>query len=85
MRHWDDILLRSVLSGQNTTGKLKSAQLKESTFVVEMRTKKLMREKRQVSDSTFTDINTLCQAVIISSHSCRYLPGEDKAFCLIKT
>nr|CAB3261731.1 uncharacterized protein LOC100177267 [Phallusia mammillata] len=50
MRHWDDLLLRAVLSGQNTSGRAKSADnLRETMQIIEMRVQKLDKETRYYS------------------------------------
>jgi len=47
MRHWEDLLLRAVLSGQNTNGRGRGNNaLKETPQIVKMRVKKLDKEKR---------------------------------------
>ena len=49
MRHWDDVLLRSVLIGQCPTGRLKNGDmLKEAPLIIEMRVKKLFSEQKWV-------------------------------------
>ncbi|CAK8695886.1 unnamed protein product [Clavelina lepadiformis] len=50
MRHWDDLLLRAVISGQNTSGRLKNGDmLKENPLVMEMRVKKLDKENKFIA------------------------------------
>ena len=47
MRHWEDVLLRAVLTGQNTAGRNKQGdQLREVPRVMELRVRKLDREMR---------------------------------------
>lgn len=47
MRHWEDVLLRAVLTGQNTAGRNKQGdQLREIPRVIELRVRKLDKEMR---------------------------------------
>lgn len=49
MKHWDDYLLRAVLSGSNTTGTKGREHLRETAEIIRYRIEKLDREKKYLS------------------------------------
>lgn len=49
MKHWDDLLLRAVLSGSNTTGSKGREHLRETPEIIRCRIEKLDREKKYLS------------------------------------
>nr|XP_039256847.1 uncharacterized protein LOC120333484 [Styela clava] len=61
MRHWDNLLLRAVLTGANTTGSKGREVLRETADVIKMRVEKLDRDKRYHSILRYIKVVKLFQ------------------------